>query len=133
MIDHHPKKCNICGGPVIYTSNSVIYGREYGSGKCYLCKNCGAYVGTHKPRPKEALGLLADAEMRDLKMRCHALFDLQWKSFKGNRKVKRQQAYKALAEELNIPVQDCHFGYFDKDMLLRAFSVLSNRQYSLLG
>lgn len=60
----YPKICNICGGKVIYCSNAEIYGVEYGSGKCYLCTKCGAYVGTHKPRPKEALGLLADEQMR---------------------------------------------------------------------
>ena len=64
MIDKYPTVCNLCGGKVIYTSNARIYGKEYGSGKCYLCTNCGAYVGTHKPRPREALGLLADAKMR---------------------------------------------------------------------
>ena len=49
MIDKYPTVCNLCGGKVIYTSNARIYGKEYGSGKCYLCTNCGAYVGTHKP------------------------------------------------------------------------------------
>ena len=64
MINTHPTHCNICGGPVTYCSNARIYGREYGSGYCYLCEQCGAYVGTHKPRPREALGLLADEPMR---------------------------------------------------------------------
>lgn len=30
-IDLHPKKCNICGGLVIYTNNNLIYGKSYGS------------------------------------------------------------------------------------------------------
>ena len=46
----YPKTCNICGGEVIYTTNDKIYGKRYGSGYCYLCTNCGAYVGTHRPR-----------------------------------------------------------------------------------
>ena len=66
-IDLHPKKCNICGGLVIYTNNNLICGKSYGSGKCYLCTQCGSYVGTHEPRPTEALGLLADSQMRTLK------------------------------------------------------------------
>jgi hypothetical protein len=74
-IDLCPTKCNICGGKVVYTSNAEIYGKEYGSGKCYLCQNCRAYVGTHKPRPKEALGVLADGRMRKGKMCCHEIFD----------------------------------------------------------
>ena len=64
MINTHPTRCNICGGRVTYGSNARVYGREYGSGYCYLCERCGAYVGTHKPRPREALGLLADESMR---------------------------------------------------------------------
>ena len=78
MINTHPTKCNICGGRVIYTSNSRIYGREYGSGYCYLCQSCGAYVGTHKPRPREAFGILADERMRNGKKMCHSLFDPLW-------------------------------------------------------
>ena len=46
MINTHPTRCNICGGAVTYGSNSRIYGREYGSGYCYLCEQCGAYVGS---------------------------------------------------------------------------------------
>lgn len=120
-MDLYPTICNLCGGKVIYTSNSAIYGREYGSGKCYLCTNCGAYVGTHKPRPKEALGLLANKEMREMKVKCHSLFDERWK----NKKHKsRRKAYEQLANQLNIPVSDCHFGHFDMGMLNKAYEIL---------
>ena len=91
-IDLHPRRCNICGGEVIFTSNAKIYGREYGSGKCYLCTRCGAYVGTHEPRPTEALGILADEKMRALKMEAHDLFDQLWLN-KKDRRSARQQAY----------------------------------------
>ena len=43
-VDTHPTTCNLCGGQVIYTSNERVYGRKYGSGYCYLCTCCGAYV-----------------------------------------------------------------------------------------
>ena len=89
-IDLHPKKCNICGGLVIYTNNNLIYGKSYGSGKCYLCTQCGSYVGTHEPRPTEALGLLADSQMRTLKKKCHfrRILELwfQWKTKKISEK-----------------------------------------------
>lgn len=96
MIDKYPTTCNLCGGKVIYTSNAQIYGKEYGSGKCYLCTSCGAYVGTHKPRPREALGLLADARMRAGKQMCHAIFDSKWKG-KPKAHKKRQDLYRWLA------------------------------------
>lgn len=118
-MEKHPKKCNLCGGEVIFTDNSVVYGKKYGSGKCYLCLSCGAYVGTHKPRPKEALGLLADKEMRKMKIACHDLFDQLW-----NTREERNKEYKRLAKCMNIPVEECHFGYMDKKQLRQAYEIL---------
>ena len=127
MIDLYPKTCNLCGGRVEFTSNAIIYGREYGSGKCYRCTECGAYVGTHSPRPKEALGILANVQMRSMKMACHALFDAQWKGkpSKGANKNPRVKAYRRLARRLGISEDECHFGWFDLDMLHKAYSILS--------
>lgn len=123
-MDLKPKKCNICEqNTVIFTSNSIIYGREYGSGKCYYCTNCGAYVGTHKPRPTEAMGILATKEMRDMKMKCHALFDSHWKNEK-NKKDARNNAYKKLAKDMGISVKECHFGWFDIEKLKKAYFIL---------
>lgn len=127
MIDTHPTKCNICGGPVIYVSNDRVYGRKYGSGYCYLCKNCGAYVGTHKPRPKEALGLLADESMRKGKMMCHSLFDPIWEG-KPKANKKRKDLYKWLSKQMDIPVEYCHFGYFDIHQLRKANKILLDIQ-----
>lgn len=126
MIDLHPTTCNICGGKVIYTSNTAVYGRRYGSGMCYLCTKCGAYVGTHEPRPKEALGILSNKEMRSMKMTCHNLFDALWKGkpSKGSGRSPRRKAYRWLSDQLGIPEEECHFGYFDMNMLQRAYSLL---------
>lgn len=124
-IDLQPKKCNLCGGEVEFISNARIYGRPYGSGKCYRCKSCGAFVGTHEQRPRVAFGILADKDMREMKKKCHALFDPMWK--RGG--MKRYKCYKWLAERLGIPVKECHFGYFGMDMLNRAYEILKeNRQ-----
>lgn len=123
MIDPHPTTCNICGGHVIFTSNASIYGKEYGSGKCYLCQNCGAYTGTHRPRPREALGLLADEQMRKGKVACHDLFDPHWKG-KPKARKKRNDLYAWLADKMGIPVEECHFGYFDIHQLRQAYKIL---------
>lgn len=122
-VNVYPKVCNLCGGRVIYTSNVKVYGKEYGSGKCYFCTECGAYVGTHKPRPKEALGLLANRAMRDLKIMCHDMFDSKWKGKEKARK-KRNELYAWLAEQMNLPIEECHFGYFDEDLLKKAYAIL---------
>ena len=131
MIDLHPEKCNLCNGKVIYTSNAILYGREYGSGKIYYCTKCKAYVSTHKPRPKEAMGILANAEMRKLKNECHEIFDLKWKNQSTSKKryQARKNAYRELAKQLGIKEEECHFGYFDKDMLLASKRVLENNPY----
>lgn len=138
MIDLQPTKCNLCGGEVEYITNDKIYGKKYGSGWCYHCKQCGAYVGTHKPRPREALGILANDEMRNWKQWCHNLFDRLWKGVpayvkadgtKVNRvkpKMSRTHAYYLLAKEMNIPLRECHFGYFDIPKLKRAYAILKN-------
>ena len=124
MIDFRPTKCNLCGGKVIYTSNAAIYGRQYGSGYCYLCTSCGAFVGTHVPHPEEALGILADEKMRKAKIRCHDLFDIHWKDKGTESRRYRNALYRWLAKRLRILVEECHFGYFDLDMLKKAYSIL---------
>lgn len=111
--------CNLCGGKVEYIPNSLIFGRSYGSGYCYRCTYCGAYVGTHKTNPKKPLGILADEEMRQLRRQCHSLFDAKWINPKERRK-----AYQKLAEMMGIPLEDCHFAKFNKEQLKLALSLL---------
>lgn len=88
-------------------------------GVWYHCCDCGAYVGTHRIRPKEAFGILANDEMRKMKMKCHDIFDKMW-----NTPQQRKKCYAWLAKELNIKVEDCHFGHFDLDMLGKAYRIL---------
>ena len=119
MIDKHPTKCHICGGDVKYEKNSVIYGRQYGSGYCYRCQKCGAFVGTHAPRPREALGILADERTRNLRKTAHRLFD----KLEGT----RTQRYAELARLLGINKEDCHFGYMNSDELERAIQIMERK------
>ena len=118
VFEKHPKICHFCGGNVELTSNAKVYGKEYGNGKCYLCTNCGAYVGVHTGT-KTALGILANQEMRDKKIKCHDLFDNMWKSNK-----KRNELYKRLANEMQIERSHCHFGHFDANELDKAYDIL---------
>lgn len=118
-MNFYPTKCNLCGGKVEYVSNSKIYGRQYGSGFCYYCVDCGAYVGTHKNKPQIAMGILANKEMREAKKKCHDLFDSKWKTYK-----QRCACYARLANEMGIAIDDCHFGYFDIPTMRRAYSLI---------
>jgi len=104
-------------------SNALIYGRRYGSGFCYCCTSCGAYVGTHEPQPKKAYGILGNEEMRRWKIKCHALFDACWKGKKQSGKL-RDQLYRKLADQMEIPMHECHFGYFDMAQLKQAYDIL---------
>lgn len=114
-----PVKCDYCGADVIYTSNAEVYGKEYGNGRCYKCTVCDAYVGVHTGT-NIPLGRLADRELRKLKKECHALFDQVWKGGCIN----RSKAYAQLAKRLEIPVSDCHFGWFDKETLCKAKAIM---------
>lgn len=71
---YKPTICRYCGSPVVYTSNAEIYGREYGNGKCYLCRNCRAFVGVHTGTDTP-LGTLANDELRQYRKTAHYWFD----------------------------------------------------------
>ena len=77
----------------------------------YSCKGCDAYVGCHKGTIKP-LGRLANKELRKAKSEAHRAFDPLWKF--GD--IKRKEAYKWLAETLNVESSDCHIGMFDIEM-----------------
>ena len=68
LILEKPTVCRYCGSPVVFTSNAEIYGKEYGNGKCFLCRNCKAYVGVHT-ETLTPLGTLANTnyESGDIK------------------------------------------------------------------
>lgn len=114
------KDCPFCGHEVVKTSNKEIYGKIYGNGVCFLCRHCGASVGTHNNG--KPLGVLANKEMKILKKACHDLFDNTWKS----RQISRSGAYAVMSKKLSIEGKDCHFGHFGTDMLLRALEVLKD-------
>lgn len=114
-----PAICPYCESEVIYTSNKVIYGKEFGNGKCYKCTHCDAYVGVHNGT-NIPLGRMANKELRELKKQAHALFDPIWKT----KQKTRSEAYQDLANALGIPKNECHFGWFDQPMLLKAIRIL---------
>ena len=101
-----------CGSPVVYTSNAEIDGREYGEGKCYLCRTCRAFVGVH-PGTDTPLGTLANEELRRYRQAAHYWFDQIWR--KPLRITTRYKAYGWLAEQLKLPRESTHIGMFEKE------------------
>jgi uncharacterized protein YlaI len=112
----------VCGSNKIrYTNNKEIYGKTYGNGGCYLCDNCKSYVGVHNTKQKIPLGRFANKELRELKMKCHNIFDKFWKE----EKLSRGDCYRYLANKLNLYVRETHFGWFDKEYLLKSLDILN--------
>ena len=111
--DRYPKHCGLCGGDVKFANNKAVYGTKIGNGYIYLCKKCGAYVGTYRPNSRVAIGVLSNKVMRNLKMDCHKLFDHM--DFDG-RTIDRR--YSWFQRTLNIPSLQCRFGYFELDTLV---------------
>lgn len=81
--------------------------------------NCGATVGTFKKDTDIAMGLLADKETSQMRVKVHRLFDRFWK---GNKTRKRN--YQKLANELGIEEENCHFAMMDLETLKRAEQIL---------
>lgn len=104
------EKCPYCGNSAKLVSGDVIYPHRHDlhEKKFYHCAPCDAYVGCHQGTTN-ALGRLANAELRAAKMAAHASFDPIWKS--GEKK--RGSAYAWLADALGIDKKHCHIGMFD--------------------
>lgn len=119
-----PTKCRYCGNKVVYTSNAEIYGREYGNGMVYLCRNCGAYVGTH-PNSDRPLGTLANAELREYRKQAHFWFDQIWKT--PNKIMSRWKAYDWLSKQLGLPKEKTHIGMFEKNECIKVIKLAKER------
>lgn len=101
--------CSYCNEVPEILPSIKFYGRDYGT-YVYLCRPCGAYVGTHKGTTTP-LGTLANAELRELRKIAHAEFDPLWK----NRVMSRSKAYKELSIFMRVPKKEAHIGMFTKE------------------
>jgi uncharacterized protein DUF3268 len=110
-------RCDYCTRPAELVSGSVLYPRrpDLFHRWFFRCKPCKAWVGTHKgSRPVRPLGRLANAELRELKQRVHAMFDPRWMQSK-DKKGARTREYLWLAKAMTISPANCHVGMFSED------------------
>lgn len=112
------RRADFVTGNAIYPHRPDLFGKHF-----WVCSPCGAYVGCH-PGTTNALGRLADAELRAWKQKAHAAFDPLWKGGKQ----KRHDAYGWLAEQLGIARQNTHIGMFDVDQCRRVVDVCKGKQ-----
>lgn len=113
------KICPYCGKDTAYVDSEVVYRQSYGM--IYLCADCLAWVGVHKGTDN-ALGRLADKELREWKIKAHAAFDPIWQT--GI--MKRGHAYHWLAKMLDIPDEYCHMGYFSVATCKRVVEIIES-------
>ena len=98
--------CPYCKKEAPWVENSAIYGRRYGNSyMCYYCKDCDAYVGCHN-NTRNALGTMANKELREARMRVHAVIDPLWKSKKYQRKTVYIRLKEAFGEEIHVGESD---------------------------
>lgn len=103
-----PSNCH-CGGKVELVSELEVYGRNYSSWPyAYVCRSCAARVGLH-PNTDLPLGFLCGPETRQARVKCKESFERIWTA----RLKTRNEAYKWLSREMNIPPHRCHIGMFD--------------------
>lgn len=119
--DPRPTVCPWCKGAVVYGDMQTFGIDPFQSGKCYICTNCGSFVGTHRKKPLEALGMLADRETRVLRKLCHEEFDKHWMSTPAKNRL-----YYKLSQDMGIKYDDCHFGYMNKEQLQQALDIMKN-------
>ncbi|MBD2386012.1 zinc-finger-containing protein [Cylindrospermum sp. FACHB-282] len=118
------KICPYCNQKSELVHSSIIYGAGTNYGMIYLCKSCDAYVGCHKGTEK-ALGSLANRELRALRNKCHALFDVKWKGGdRISRQIARNSAYQWLSKQLEISREVTHIAMFDEQQCKHVIELL---------
>jgi hypothetical protein len=106
--DYCGEKAKLVTGKEIYPHRPDLYKKDFWS-----CEPCDAYVGCH-PKTIDPLGRLAKADLRSAKSAAHRAFDPLWRG--DNKQFSRSKAYNWLANELGIPKDECHIGWFDLAM-----------------
>jgi len=112
-----PKICRYCQQAAkLLNIGDAGYPYRLDYGPTWTCVPCQAWVGCHKGT-KNALGGLANAELRIAKQAAHAAFDPLWQAKirkEGCSKNKARNAgYAWLATQLGIPVERTHIGYMN--------------------
>lgn len=124
------KTCRYCEQPAKLLragDDGYPYQRDYGP--MWVCAPCAAWVGCH-PGTTNALGCLANAELREWKMKAHAAFDPLWQAKIRrdgcSKSHARKAGYRWLSERLGIPFKLTHIGYMNVDECKRVVEVCSS-------
>lgn len=98
------------------SSASTYGGRDYGPQ--WHCDRCDARVGCHKGTVLP-LGSPCNAEVRDLRMQAHRLFDSLWRRKMAkdgcSKRRARGAAYAWLSQNMSLRPEQTHIGMFDAE------------------
>ncbi len=110
--------CPYCNSKTKLVSGDEIFTKGSGFGHLvfYKCASgCDAYCGTKIYKGiRESLGSIANKELRELRKKCHRLFDIKWKGA-TNEKLARRNAYYWLQKYMGLPDELAHIGMFDEE------------------
>jgi len=106
--------CAECGSKMVLRDSK--YGKFYGCGNYPRCQ------ATHCAHQKtgEPMGVPTTKEGKKWRIDAHNAFDTLWKSGK----MKRNDAYKWLADAMGITRKECHIGLFDIEQCKRCIDVV---------
>lgn len=121
------KTCRYCDQPArLANAGDDAYPYRADYGPMWVCTPCGAYVGCHKGTTN-ALGALANAELREWKMKAHAAFDPLWQAKLKRDGCSKSKARKAgylwLSSQLGIPPEKTHIGYMSVEECKRVVEI----------
>lgn len=116
-------KCPYCGKDAQFITSKDFYGKDYGS-NLYVCTPCDARVGTHG-RGKKALGTLANANLRELRKRCHSRIDPLWRS----RKMSRGSVYNRLQKVMSLSSEEAHIGLFNEQQCFQLLDIFERGEF----
>jgi|SRR6185312_3010121 len=109
------EKCPYCGKGVVVVDSSVIYGAGHHYGLMKTCQDfpkCDSYSGHGAS--------LANKELRELRKKCHRLFDAKWKAGE----ITRGESYKWLQRVMKMRHEDAHISKFGIEECKKLLSLL---------
>lgn len=102
---NHQVPCPNCGQLMNLRTDSQFKNKLW-----YACPNWPDCRGCHGAHPDgKPLGIPADKETKDWRIKAHEAFDELWKSGQQT----RPDTYRWLAKSLEIPLEKCHISSFD--------------------
>jgi len=117
--------CPDCGADLVlrYSSryNSYFYG-------CKAFPKCLAAHGAHY-ETGEPLGIPANQETKNWRIKAHDAFDLLWKKDLMTKKsiMHRQKAYRWMQEAMEMTKDEAHIGNFDIEQCKRLIEKVNER------